>query len=115
LVIELPVLLLLLILEIISKSSRLSDLRLSRGNRAALFFLVILELCNKTITNLSTLVPSLIILNLSIDHWHVFKIGNIIVLNHKHSATDLDDIVDFQWVEGADFSFSTQTEPGPVS
>ena len=87
---------------------------MSRGNRAALLFLVILELCNKTIPNLSTLVPSLIILNLSIDHWHVFKIGYIIVLNHKHSATDLDDIVNFQWVEGADFSFSTQTEPGPV-
>ena len=76
---------------------------------------MILELCNKTIPNLSTLVTTLIILNLSIDHWHVFKIGNIIVLNHKHGATDLDDIVNFQWVEGADFSFSTQTEPGPVS
>ena len=87
---------------------------MSRGNRAALLFLVILELCNKTIPNLSTLVSSLIILNLSIDHWHVFKIGNIVILNHKHSATDLDDVVNFQRVKGANFSFSTQTEPGPV-
>ena len=87
---------------------------MSRGNRAALLFLVILELCNKTIPNLSTLVSSLIILNLSIDHWHVFKIGNIVVLNHKYGATDLDDVVNFQRMKGADFSFSTQTKPGPV-
>ena len=75
---------------------------------------MILELSNKTIPNLSTLVPSLVILDLSIDDWHVFKIGNIVVLNHKHGATDLDNVVDFQWVKGADFSFGTQTEPGPV-
>lgn len=75
---------------------------------------MILELCNKAIPNLSTLVSPLIILNLSINHRHVFEIGNIVILNNKHGATDLDDIVNFQWVKCAYFSFCTQTEPSPI-
>ena len=72
---------------------------------------MILKLSDQSITtrtNLSSLISSLILILihiLSVYNWHVLKIGNIVVLNHKYSAANLDDIIDFKWMKCTDLSF----------
>ena len=114
LLIELPILLLLLAREVVPKASGGRLLGLSWSNRATFFFFMILELSNKSISYLSSLISSLVVLYLSVDHRHVLEISNIVVLNHENSTADFDDVVDFQWVKGTDLSLSTKTEPGSV-
>ena len=60
------------------------------------------------------MISALIVLYLSIDHWHVLEISNIIILNHKNSTADFNDVVDLQWVKGTDLPLGTETEPGSV-
>lgn len=67
---------------------------------------MVLELGNQSVSNLASLVTSLV-LNLPVDDRHVLEVGNIVVLNHKHGATDLDDVVDLQGVQSTDLTFST--------
>lgn len=65
---------------------------------------------------MSSLITSLILVNniFLVDDWHVFESGNIVGLDNEHGASYLDDIVDFQRVQGAYLSFSTQPEPSSI-
>jgi hypothetical protein len=74
---------------------------------------MVLELSNKSVTCLSSLVTSLV-LHFSVNHWHVLKVGDIIVLNNEHGAADLYNIVYFQWVQCADFALCRKPQPGSV-
>jgi hypothetical protein len=101
LLVELPVLL-LASLKVVAKARRWSMYR-RRADRATFLFLVVLELGDEAISNLSPLATSLI-LNLAVDHGHVLQIGDIVVLHYEDCASYFDYIVNFEWVQSADFS-----------
>ena len=64
------------------------------GNRATLLLFMVLKLGNKPITDLSSLGGPLVLVNVfPIDHRHIFKIRNIVVLDHKDSAANLDNVI----------------------
>jgi hypothetical protein len=114
LLLDLPILLLVIVRKVVTKTSCWSLLRLCWCYRATLLFFVVLELSNEPISNLSSLIASLIVLYLSIDHWHVFEICNIIVLDNKNSAANFNDIVYLKWVKSTNLSFSTESKPGSI-
>ena len=53
-------------------------------------------------------------MRLAVDDRHVLQLRNITVLDHEHSATDLDDVVDVQRVESTDLSLCAESEPRSV-
>ena len=73
----------------------------SRSWYMVLFLLfLVLELSDETISNLwwgSSLVY-ILISDFSVDDWHISQGSNIVILHYKNSATDFDDIIDFQRV-----------------
>ena len=40
-----------------------------------------------------------------VDHWHILEALDVISLNHKDCAADLDDVIDLQRVQAALLSF----------
>lgn len=84
--------------------------------RIAFLLLLVVELSDEPVAILAPLVSSLIlILNfVLVQHGMASNIVCVVALNHEYCASNLDDVVDLEWVKCTYLALCAQPKPRPV-